>query len=293
MFRLVLNRESYEDFLFMEPVSKNFYAVITAPVLYSTKITARQKLMVAIISNLSNEKGYCWASNAHFAEIMNCDERSIQRDLSDLEEKNFISRVVHRNEDGSVNYRAIFIVEHQVTNLSGGGDRSVMRGGDKSVTIINNTIKNNIKKKKEKKEIETPKGDPSALQPQSFSLEEIQLQFGEEFTTIEAGFLNLFNTTTGRTFKVVDAKTLRQLKALISSGYRKADMEKAIKNAMEDKFHKDEKYKYLTPEFITRMDKFQKFLNIEPTKTNEMKEQMDAFKFFEQAEAEAKRSRVE
>jgi hypothetical protein len=72
-----------------------------------------------------------------------------------------------------------------------------------------------------------------------------------------------------------------------------SDIEKAIKNALEDKFHKDEKYKYLTPEFITRLDKFQKFLFAEPAKTNEMKDQMDAFKFFEQAEIEAKRTKVE
>lgn len=269
----------------MEHINKNRYAVITASVLYSTNISARQKLMVAIISNLSNEKGYCWASNSYFSEIMNCDDRTIQRDLSDLEEKNYISRVVHRNEDGSVSHRALIIVDSQVTNLSGGGDKDVRRGGDNGVTIINKNIKNNIKKKKEKKEIETPFGDPSASQPLS-SPSKSESQLPKEQSD---EFLNLFNKVTGRQFKILDNKTLRQLKTLLTNGYTLADIETSIKRAMEDKFHKEEKYRHLTPEFITRIDKFQKFLTVEPVKSTEERDQMEAFKFFEQAEAEAKR----
>jgi uncharacterized phage protein (TIGR02220 family) len=156
--------------------------------------------------------------------------------------------------------------------------------------INSKVISNNIKEEKEKK---TPTGDPSALQPQSLFLGASQSPAGDPNIDASAKFLAMFNKVTGRSFKAIDTKTLRQLKTLIASGYAMSDIEKAIKNALEDKFHKDEKYKYLTPEFITRLDKFQKFLFAEPAKTNEMKDQMDAFKFFEQAEIEAKRTKVE
>jgi len=89
-----------------ENMNKNWYAVITADVLYDKYLTPRQKLLVAIISNLSNEKGYCFANNTYLAELSNCSVRSVQRDLTILENK-YIGRVVHLKPNGEVDYRAL------------------------------------------------------------------------------------------------------------------------------------------------------------------------------------------
>ena len=87
-------------------MKKNWYAVITADVLYDETLSARQKILVAVISNLSNEKGYCFASNGYLAKICNTSTRSIQRDLQVLEEK-YIGRVVKLKSDGKVEFRAL------------------------------------------------------------------------------------------------------------------------------------------------------------------------------------------
>lgn len=95
-----------------------------------------------MISNMSLQTGYCWASNAYFAECLDCDERTIQRDLLALEELSILNRVINLKTDGSVDFRALFIMPDTVTPMSGGGDTSVMGGGDTSV-IYNNIYSNN------------------------------------------------------------------------------------------------------------------------------------------------------
>ena len=77
---------------------------------------------------------------------------------------------------------------------------------------------------------------------------------------IDFDFLKLFNETANREFKVLDEKTKRQLKARLKEGFTVADFETAIKNCLTDKYH-IENPQYLTPEFITRADKLQKYLN--------------------------------
>ncbi|QDP47318.1 MAG: hypothetical protein Unbinned4388contig1000_37 [Prokaryotic dsDNA virus sp.] len=87
-------------------MSKNWYAVITADILYDDTLTARQKLLMAVISNMANDKGYCFASNAKLAELMGVSISSIQRDISKLEEK-YLGRVINLKPNGEVDYRAL------------------------------------------------------------------------------------------------------------------------------------------------------------------------------------------
>jgi len=85
---------------------KSWYAVLTADVLYDKKLTSRQKILVAIIGNLSNEKGFCFASNKYLSELLGCSVSSLQRDLSALE-GTYVGRVVKLNNKGEVDYRAL------------------------------------------------------------------------------------------------------------------------------------------------------------------------------------------
>lgn len=49
--------------------------------------------------------------------------------------------------------------------------------------------------------------------------------------------------------------------ARLKDGYTFEEITKAISNASNDPFHRENKYDYLTPEFFTRADKLDKFLN--------------------------------
>lgn len=77
----------------------------------------------------------------------------------------------------------------------------------------------------------------------------------------EMFFLDLFNSTMERKFKVLCDKGKRQLHKLIKLGYNSNDFKKAMLTAKSDEYHVKTKGKYLTPEFITRQDKFERFLH--------------------------------
>jgi len=79
-------------------------------------------------------------------------------------------------------------------------------------------------------------------------------------------FLNIFKTITGKSkIKSIDNKTKKQLSELLKS-YDMKDIALAISNATKDSYHIETEHKYITPEFITRPDKFQKFVSILPKK---------------------------
>jgi uncharacterized phage protein (TIGR02220 family) len=71
-------------------------------------------------------------------------------------------------------------------------------------------------------------------------------------------FVAFLNGKTGRGFKG-DTKSKRQFHARIKEGWTRTEFELAISNAVNDPYHKDTGYKYLTPEFLTRSDKLDRF----------------------------------
>ena len=73
-------------------------------------------------------------------------------------------------------------------------------------------------------------------------------------------FLFTINTITSKKFRG-DKKSKRQFTSRLKEGYTLKDFKTAIANCFDDDFHK-KNTKYLTPEFITREDKLQKYLNV-------------------------------
>jgi hypothetical protein len=78
-------------------------------------------------------------------------------------------------------------------------------------------------------------------------------------------FINFFNETGKRNFKLND-KLKSSLKARLKD-YSIDKIYEAVKNAHQDNYHKETNFKYLTPEFILRVDKLERFLNT-PVNTN-------------------------
>jgi hypothetical protein len=74
-------------------------------------------------------------------------------------------------------------------------------------------------------------------------------------------FITSFNEKRCSKFQAIE-KVKKQFNARLKEGFTPAQMLQALENAMKDKYHIQEKYKYLTPEFFTRADKIEKFLNI-------------------------------
>jgi len=122
---------------------KNWYAVITAQVLYDKNLKSSEKLLIAVINNLRNESGYCFASNKYLAELMGTSWRSVQRYLSTLEEKGYVSKVIELHPSGEVKNRFLTVNENKVTpipNLSGGHTKTVTTPHTKTVMYNNKDI---------------------------------------------------------------------------------------------------------------------------------------------------------
>lgn len=75
-------------------------------------------------------------------------------------------------------------------------------------------------------------------------------------------FLQQFNSITGKRIKILSAKAKQQVKARLKEGYAKDDFVIAFVNCFNDSYHRETGHKYLTPEFITRSDKMEKYANM-------------------------------
>ena len=101
--------------------------------------------LLIIISSLTAEKGYCYASNKFLAELFNIDETNISKKIKKLEKKNYIA--IEYLKKGNVTYmRKIRLAKIPTTvGKNTNGD-----------IIINNNIKNitsNNKRKIYKKKV--------------------------------------------------------------------------------------------------------------------------------------------
>jgi len=77
------------------------------------------------------------------------------------------------------------------------------------------------------------------------------------------------NTVLERKFKP-SKKLQEKFNARLKEGYTVEDIKLAFDNAKDDEFHKSSDYKYLTPEFILRQDKLDKWANVkQPTQTSQ------------------------
>lgn len=158
----------------MDP-QKNYYVTIPAVIVYSKELNCRQKILIGMISNMSNIKGYCWATNAHFAEALDCDERTIRNDLAVLEKIIGLNRIMQLDQEGKEYFRILVLPdnfsinkkEDKIENIGAGstrpGDRITASGGDR--IVASGIITKN--KKQNKKTLSSSFTDPenqSALQ---------------------------------------------------------------------------------------------------------------------------------
>ena len=117
---------------------RSYYAVIPANVRYDKRVPPMARLLYGEITALCNDRGYCWASNAYFAELYDTAERTVRRWIEALVEAEHITSEVDRTPEGTT--RKLRIVGDR------GADKIVRPGGDKIVRH-NNTDSSSLRKK--------------------------------------------------------------------------------------------------------------------------------------------------
>lgn len=74
-------------------------------------------------------------------------------------------------------------------------------------------------------------------------------------------FIEAVNLITKKKYKTISERGAANFDKLIKKGYTGADFEKAISEAVKARTHIESKFMYLTPEFFTRQDKLELYLN--------------------------------
>lgn len=95
----------------------NWAAVIPARFIIAKDISSTQKLLLGLISSLSNLKGYCFASNEYLAQLLDSSKITISHAISDLEAKGYIGRIIYRNDKQQVEQRILTIVLDKFTDI--------------------------------------------------------------------------------------------------------------------------------------------------------------------------------
>lgn len=90
-------------------MEQNWAAVIPSRYIIAKDINSTQKLLIGLISSLSNLKGYCFASNEYLAELLDINKNTVSALITDLEKKNYLGRVIYRNDKQQVEQRILII----------------------------------------------------------------------------------------------------------------------------------------------------------------------------------------
>lgn len=77
-----------------------YYAVIPATILYDSELTANEKMLYAIISQLAIKTGFCYASNSYLAERLGITPRAVSKWINKLIQKNYV-RYEYEYEPGT------------------------------------------------------------------------------------------------------------------------------------------------------------------------------------------------
>ena len=90
--------------------NKNYYAIIPAPVRYCKDLKANEKLMYGELTALSNDKGFCFASNEYFSNLYDVSKTSISKWISNLEKNGFIKiKMIYEPGTKQIKQRRIYI----------------------------------------------------------------------------------------------------------------------------------------------------------------------------------------
>lgn len=139
---------------------KAYYAVIPATIRYDDNLKDKAKLLYGEITALTNEKGFCWATNSYFADLYKVTKETVSRLLKNLSDNGYIRiQLVYKNKQ--IIGRKIYIetsipidknINTYCENTQEPIDENDSYPIDQKVkennTSINNTINNTLDKKK-------------------------------------------------------------------------------------------------------------------------------------------------
>ena len=152
---------------------------------------------------------------------------------------------------------------------------------DKTLNIVWTGVKHGIesslngyitKQKSLNKEVVLPlsKGGAEGVLQQEEEKGEEEVQYNKPPEINFGALLDFINKQTSRKFKLINKEVRAKYKARLKDGYKKDDIFTAIKNACNSDYHKDNNFKYLTPEFFSRANTLDKYVDEGKPKSKKM-----------------------
>ena len=128
----------------------NYYAIIPADVRYDKKLKDKAKLLYGEITALTNEYGYCYASNKYFANLYKVSTTTISLLIKNLIDCGYLeSEILYKENSKEIDKRYLRIFKGGYLRKIKGGIKENLKENN---TSINNTSINNINKKEINKE---------------------------------------------------------------------------------------------------------------------------------------------
>lgn len=89
---------------------RSYFGILPANIRYDKKLTANAKLLYSELTALTNEKGYCWATNGYFADLYSVSKNSITNWLKSLSDAGYITvKYVYKYETKELIERRIYL----------------------------------------------------------------------------------------------------------------------------------------------------------------------------------------
>ena len=120
-----------------ENINPAYYAILTADVRYDKRLTANSKLLFAEITALTNQKGYCWSTNAYFAELYSVSTTSVSKWVSQLVKFGYLeSQLIYKEGTKEILYRYLSLVKGGMQEKLNTPTQEKLKD---NTTLINNT----------------------------------------------------------------------------------------------------------------------------------------------------------
>ena len=98
----------------------SMYCIIPTKIMRDKRLSLGARLLYGEITSLSNQKGFCWASNDYFAELYDSSKRSISRWIAELNLCEYISvEIICQEGTKIIENRIIRLLSYHEKTLEG------------------------------------------------------------------------------------------------------------------------------------------------------------------------------
>lgn len=91
-----------------EATRPHYWAVLPADVRYDPELRPMAKILYAEISALCGKEGYCWATNAYFAELYGVGEKTVSEWINQLKSRGYVFTMLTKTKKGMISGRKIW-----------------------------------------------------------------------------------------------------------------------------------------------------------------------------------------